>query len=62
MVLNTQFFFAMYLKHIFGQVCALKLLTGKCADNSPTTTTDNLNLAYSEFPTPLKAAVRTHST
>ena len=35
-----------------------RLLTDKCADNLPTPTKDNLNLAYSEFTTLLKAAAK----
>ena len=35
-----------------------ELLTDKCADNLPTPTKDNLNQAFSEFTTPLKAAAK----
>ena len=35
-----------------------RLLSDKCADNLPTPTKDNLNLAHSEFTTPLKAATK----
>ena len=35
-----------------------RLLTDKCADNLPTLTKDNVNLAYSEFTTLLKPAAK----